>query len=145
MAGYTELVVNCDLKHDTPQGVILSLKCLLGQVGNSNQNCVEGQDLPFNLLKDNMRFSVDSESTLTYEQDTATYYLSIHADIKDYYGWIDRFLSWLAPYSNREGFVGYKYHYDTGKLALIFCDYNKAFLAEAISSGKTEITGSSHS
>jgi hypothetical protein len=109
MADYTEFVLNCEFGGDTPSPVIYSLKCLVAEPTQPIRNCLPGENLPQGLLQDNVYFALNGDSSLKFEEANGFHYLSVHAKIRDNNGYIEQFLSWIAPYSQREGFVGYVY------------------------------------
>lgn len=143
MSYYTELVLNCEFDKDTPHDVIHSLNCLLGEVSSSNQRSLTEENLPYGMLNSSKYFSLGSESVLRYEPANETHYLSVHANIKDYYGEIDRFLSWMALYSRRNGFVGYQYLTVSEMPTLIYFQNGKAYSVQVTLANKIEIAKNS--
>ncbi len=120
MGHYREFVLNCMFDKEVPQTVIDILKCLLGDNGYRGEVSLGDVTLPFGLLQDNAYGSANGDSFLKYDEAGSRYYLLVHTNTKD---GIEPFLAWIAPYSERHGFVGYMY-------ASTFSEWPKLILFE---------------
>lgn len=112
MGMYTELVLNCKIKKDTPQNVI---DILLGMFE-------DGHDEP-DILPEHEFFSCKRWASVgscsgfyfvpfklsSMQKLIDNYYISTRSDLKNYDGEIEKFIDWLMPYiDGYEGkFLGY--------------------------------------
>lgn len=112
MGMYTEIYVNVDLKKETPKEIIDILRHLCAE--DSTKEAEEFADKfgeRFCCLFHNMSYYTPYTQCgkVTYDEITEQYSLIGKGDIKDYWGDIDKFFEWIAPYVDGiEEFVGYE-------------------------------------
>lgn len=115
MGMYTELVCALELKQDTPDLVINTLKYMVGTLGELEETptheLFETDRWDFMLRGDSYYFEGVTNSNLykdTLIPQRPTYYLTIRCNFKNYDGEIEKFIDWITPYSHSTGFIGYK-------------------------------------
>ncbi len=129
MGMYTEIVVGCQLKIDTPKEVIEVLKYMI-------DHTEEKPYLPkhkfFKCSRWHMVASCgsyyfgvhDSHSLILYDDISKAYNLSIRANLKNYDNEITLFIDWLRPYidrgSGRREFFGYSIYEEADEPELYF-------------------------
>jgi len=93
---YTELILGCDLKKDTPSEVIDTILLLIGEAVKTKP-LIEFKRNPLN--GSSYYFGV-SESLTFFKRDELTkrWILSVRANIKNYDSDIEKFLAWIKPY-----------------------------------------------
>jgi len=112
MGMYTELVLNCRIKKDTPQEVI---NVLLGMFEDGHD---EPDILPEHEFFSCQRWRAIGSSNSFYfvpfalssmQKHLDSYYISTRSDLKNYNLEIQKFIDWLMPYiDNCDGeFIGY--------------------------------------
>ena len=115
MGMYTELVMGCELKKDTPAEVIETLKYMLGDneyLATVPVNKLFATDRwKVMLCCDSYYFDGDTHSTLRHDDINQGYHLTIRCNLKNYCGEIGKFLNWIYPYADTREFVGY-YRYE---------------------------------
>jgi hypothetical protein len=147
MGQYTEIFVNVDLREDTPEEIIDTLKCMV-----FNVSCVNNWDNDYfdhkvicyesdrfaELMNDKPRrfpwlFTNGSyytpytqASELSYDYNSKQWSLIGKGDIKNYCSSIETFFEWIAPYSDTE-FLGYSRYEGCDEPTLY---YRKDFLGE---------------
>lgn len=89
MSVYTELILGCSLKLDTPVEIIDSLKAL----GEGQQ--LKGQDFTSPFVHHSWSFPCYIPLTLTNER---LWVVNARGNLKNYTGNIDLFLTWLRPW-----------------------------------------------
>ena len=100
MGMYTELILGCELKEETPKEIIEAIKDLLG----NDQGKVEKAKNQIGLTRNpivgaSYYFGVSSsQSYFKVEPYANAYVLSTRSNIKNYSGDIETFLEWLEPH-----------------------------------------------
>lgn len=133
MGCFTEINVNFDLVKDTPKDVIDIMHYLI----LSNENETKPSVLPKHEFFECDRwdsvaccssyyFDRLSNSKMEYNEISKTYRVSIRTDLKNYDSEIEKFLDWLLPYINSNGFIGYKRHEDMDNPTLIYIEVDDA-------------------
>lgn len=59
---------------------------------------------------------------MEYDDISKTYRVSIRASLKNYDSEIEKFLDWLLPYIDTNGFIGYERHKDMDNPILIYIE-----------------------
>lgn len=93
MGMYTELILGCSLKEDTPKEAINHLKYMLSEeydYKRYGRNPLKGGSCYFAVNQ--------NVSILWYDSISNNYRLSARANIKNYDNEIEKFLHWLEPY-----------------------------------------------
>lgn len=133
MGMYTELVMACRLRKDTPEDVIKILKymCRTEDVELSDLKIPTNHDLftterwNWMLVCDSFYFSGDSHTTFsTYEGISKDHFLTVRSNLKNYNNEIENFLDWLSPYMKDHGFLGYMRFEATDTPTLFYRKYN---------------------
>lgn len=97
---YTELIFGAELKKDTPNDVIETLRYMIGEIEEKPKNS------PFEsfrnpLLGGSFYFAVSTAvSKMWQEEVDKSWRISTRANIKNYYGEIENFLEWIKPWIN---------------------------------------------
>lgn len=122
MGMYTELDFNSELRKDTPEQVIDTLKYMVGDVEEKpkylpDHELFSKKRWEYMLRMDSYYFDADTKSTLRFDDISDTYYLNIRCNLKNYDDEIESFIDWIMPYVKeykREGdFLGfYRYEED---------------------------------
>ena len=124
MGMYTELNINVELKDDTPKEVIEILKYMLDN--NLTKPELLSHDLFYtdrweHMLKgDSYYFDADTHSTLRYGEICESWYLNIQCNLKNYDNEIDKFINFITPYVDTDGFWGYKRYEEDDDPTLIY-------------------------
>lgn len=126
MGMYTEMVLNCTVKGDTPADVLAVLRYMFNDDDRPDENpdhaffrcdrwpmlggCSSHYFIPFALSK------IESP---TYVRD---HYLSTRSDLKNYDGEIDKFVDWVWPYVDASpgDFLGYKRYEEDDHPTLLY-------------------------
>lgn len=97
MGMYTELIFGAKLKKDTPESVINTLRYMIGDIDkpeilefDANRNPLIGGSYYFGVTR--------SVSNMYYNLTDKRWQISTRANIKNYEGEIDQFLTWIKPY-----------------------------------------------
>lgn len=120
MGMYTEIYVNVDLKSDTPDEVINTLRAIC----EKDQASPLLKDKParwFILFNSGSYYTPNTEcASLTFDTIGGNWSLIGKGDIKNYAGEIQQFFAWLMPYIDAgEGeFVGY-HRYEEDQLPVL--------------------------
>ena len=127
MGMYTEINVCFDLAKDTPKNVVSILHYL-----------IDGDDEPLDLPNheffkcdrwdmvarcDSYYFDGMTNSKIMFDNISKCYKVNIRANLKNYDNEIDKFLHWLTPYIDTEGFIGYTRYEEYNDPTLIYIDY----------------------
>ena len=127
MGMHTELVMACELKGNVPGEVIETLKYMVGDseyLATVPVHALFTADRWKSMLRcDSYYFDGDTHSTLRYDDIGKSYILNIRCNLKNYCSEIEKFLDWIIPYSNTNGFVGYtRYEEDENPTLIYFID-----------------------
>lgn len=135
MGMYTELVMGIQLKRNAPDDVIEMLNCMV--LGVEKPDIVPTHDL-FKTNRWNWMFSSssyyfdgDTHSTLRFDKICNVYVLTVRCDLKNYDSEVEKFLDWIAPYSDTCGFVGYTRYEEDDDPKLIYFNGGKVLYKEA--------------
>jgi len=109
MGMYTELSIGVEFKHDTPQAV---LDVIAFMATGEPEAFTPAFDHPL-FAADRWRFILrsggsyyfDAKSHLTWAFDDA-WYLTVRTNIKNYSSEWERFLAFIAPHLESDGFIG---------------------------------------
>lgn len=133
MGMYTELMLGVSFKSDTPENIIEILKGMC--------NYEEGDEILYkmefdSLLPDHPLFSTSrwtwmlrsgsyyfdalNVCELVYDDISASYYLTVITNLKNYTGEIEEFIDWITPYVDTQGFAGYKRYEESEHPTLIY-------------------------
>lgn len=127
------LQLNMNLKKNTPKYVINILNHLMG---NDKENSFGHFSFPDNeffrcdrfkfiFLCDSYYFDGYTNSGIEYDHIDEKYHIVVNSNLKNYDDEIDKFLNWIQPYIDTEGFLGYKRFETCNFPTLIFNDYYK--------------------
>jgi hypothetical protein len=131
MGWYTELVMAIELKRDTPPKIIEILEYLIHWDGElpeikSSHPLFETRNWESVIRGDSYYFPGKSNSTLEHDEMDKSYYLTVRSNLKNYYHEIEKFMHWLAPFSQTGTFTPPKNGFPpTGpgrRFAGYFCD-----------------------
>jgi len=127
MGIYTDFVIGCHLKAETPDEIIFEFRDWLGFQRDSTD--VRPSPQYYDALGASIADATNGYISCSFEQNqSGSYYLSLRTTIKSYYvGSIDEFLIRLAPYNDHDGYVGYTHHEFDENPLLIFFQKGKAF------------------
>ena len=64
-----------------------------------------------------------TNSKIMFDNISKCYKVNIRANLKNYDNEIDKFLHWLTPYIDTEGFIGYTRYEEYDDPTLIYIDY----------------------
>ena len=125
MGMYTELNIGVAFKEDTPSSVINILKHMLNE---DEPDYYELTDHPlfktarWNLMLvcDSYYFDGQTDSSLIYDDISNQYYLNVRCNLKNYDNEIDKFMDFIQPYLDTNGFLGYKRYEEDGDPTLIY-------------------------
>lgn len=126
MGMYTELVMAVQLKKNTPEDVIETLKYMVGDIDYLAtvpiHDLFETARWRSMLRSNSYYFDGDTLSTMRYDDISRAYHLTIRCNLKNYDSEIEKFLDWIAPYSCTTGFVGYGRYEEAESPTLIYFD-----------------------
>lgn len=117
MGCFTEINVNFDLVEDTPEDVVNIMHYLI----LTNRNETKPSVLPKHEFFECDRWD-NIDSKMEYDDISKTYRVSIRANLKNYDSEIEKFLDWLLPYIDTNGFIGYEKHEDMDDPILIYIE-----------------------
>ncbi len=145
MGAYTELVLSCDLKGDMPPEAINTMKWWFREVDKTLSPLIDLTHDPivasldygiletgYPVFNEERQFSLDASYSDIYA-------LNVFTGLKNS-GELERFLYWLAPYSETQGFVGYEKCEVGEDPKIIYFFAGKAYLAEVNSQNRVEVT-----
>ena len=101
MGMYTELHFNAELKKDTPEEVIETLRKMVNGAAIENppdHELFQTSRWSFMLCCDSYYFSSDTHSTLRFDEISKSWFLCIRSNLKNYGGEIEKFIDWIHPY-----------------------------------------------
>lgn len=100
MGLYTELIFGAELKKDTPNEVIESLKYMLGEIENKPANFPLPDGRCERLFKSvSYHFAIsNSVNKMWFDNIDNRWHLSTRSNIKNYRQEIQTFLEWIKPY-----------------------------------------------
>lgn len=138
MGQHTAFIMKCELKADTPQQVIDTLKFM-----TSPNDEEELDNLPDHPLFETEEWEYmlwtgggilwNPKSSLNYNNNNKTYSLNIRCSVKDEGGHQVRlFLHWITPFSSTEGFLGFFHpEYEPIQSRILF-ENGRAYIVEPI-------------
>lgn len=113
MSEHTAFVMSCELKKNTPQQVIDTLR-YMSNLYNDYEEFDNYPSHPFfeteeweHILGAAGGLLWDAKSTFAYDDITKVYRLNIRCSFKDHEYQIPLFLQWLSPYIRSKGYLGY--------------------------------------
>lgn len=122
MGMYTEIYVNVDLKKETPECVLNTLKAMCEHDHNSEH--LEGKpDRWVYLFADGSYYTpLTSCAMLTFDTTRGSHSLLGKGDIKNYGGEIEAFFDWIKPWVDgiSGDFIGYSRYEEEQKPTLYF-------------------------
>lgn len=129
MGCFTEINVNFDLVKDTPEDVVNIMHYLILTNGNETKPSILPKHEFFKCDRwDSIAccfsyyFDGLTNSQMKYDDISKTYRVSIRASLKNYDCEIEKFLDWLLPYIDTNGFIGYERHEDMDNPTLIYIE-----------------------
>lgn len=96
MGTYTELILGCHLKTETPESVINAIKDLIGDSTYAVIDPERSEQNP--LLGEQSSYFPLGQADIEYRDFEKQYSLSSRANLKDYCGQVEHFLEWLRPW-----------------------------------------------
>lgn len=137
MGQHTAFIMKCELKADTPQQVIDTLKFM-----TSPNDEEEFDNFPDHPLFETEEWEYmldiaggalwDPNSTLKYFKRSNSYTLKVRTSVKDHEYQIQKFLHWIAPYSRTSGFVGaIRPEYEPLETRILF-ENGRAYLVQPV-------------
>ena len=127
MGMYTELVLGVDLKRDTPEIVIRTLKKMLSMKDEEEIELPDHELFKlstgrwtFMLRCDSYYFAGTTNSEMHCDHITKRHELSVRCNLKNYEREIELFLDWIKPYVEDRGFAGYKRYEECDEPELIY-------------------------
>jgi len=129
MGMYTEIFVNVDLKQNTPEDVIDTLKamCFFVPISDDEHDTALA-DKPgrWNYLFSDGSYYTPNTScrNFTFDDISGSYSLLGKGDIKNYNGEIEEFFEFIAPHVEDIGFIGYSRYEEADVPTLYFVDKN---------------------
>lgn len=126
MGMYTELVLGFQLKPDTPEPIIKILKFMVGDIEDRNE--IETTDHPlFETGRWDIMFQCNSFFFPGYFGGDLKYdygwYLSVYSNFKNYDDEIAKFLDFIQPWVETDGFIGYMRYEEHDDPTLIYNDF----------------------
>ena len=129
MGMYTQLVLGVELKTGTPETVINILEHMIRH-GSKDQRITLPDHEFFQCNRWNFMLCYDSyyfdwQTRFNLDRDDLyknrpKYFLTGCSNLKNYDGEIAKFLSWLAPYIDTNGFLGFTRYEEAGTPTLIY-------------------------
>ena len=119
MGMYTEIFVNADLKPETPDEVIATLKAMCEKDADSPH--LEGRPVRWPYLFNGGSFYVPCTecALLTYSDERESYSLLAKGDIQNDDGEIQQFFEFIKPWCEHD-FIGYMRYEENREPKLIF-------------------------
>lgn len=125
MGMYTELVLAAKIKPDNK--VIQTLNYMLGETEYlpvwENEPLFLTERFHYMLRCDSFYFDGQTDSKLFVDnlyKDKPMYYLNVRCNFKNYDMEINKFLEWLCPYIETDGFLGYERYEEFENPTLIY-------------------------
>ena len=113
MGMYTELVCAFNLRKDVPQNVIDILQYMTMTRSGENLNFQLPDHPLFSTARwstmlccDSFYFPGESHSQLEYDSIIG-WWMTIRCNLKNYDNEIQKFIDWVRPYMDTNGFIGY--------------------------------------
>lgn len=128
MGMYTELHFNSELKKNTPENVLNTLKYMISGEESIKPTALPDHDLfeterwEVLFLMDSYYFDADTHCTLRHDTISDTYYLCVRSNLKNYGSEIEKFIDWIMPYLDKfEGdFLGFYRYEESEQPTLIY-------------------------
>lgn len=125
MGMYTELVCAIELKRDTPEFVLSTLRYMLhdsddDQLTLPKHPLFKTDRWQYMLNGDSYYFSGKTNTRLTWDKIVSSYYLTIRCNLKNYNDEIGKFMDWISQYADEHGFVGYTRYEEADDPILIY-------------------------
>ena len=126
MGMYTEFHFNAELNSNAPKEIINILEYMIGD--NSimpelpSHPLFETSRWQYMLQMDSYYFSAETHSTLHFDDIANAYYLCIRCNLKNYDNEIEKFVSWIMPYLDKQpgSFLGFSRYEETEVPTLIY-------------------------
>lgn len=129
MGMYTEFNAAMCFKKETPSGVIKIIQCLLGEEKwpeiLPDHDFFKCERFCMTLTCGSYYFPSISDSKMKRDHIDREYHLNIRSNLKNYDNEIEKFLDYIRPYIETEGFLGYMRYEDSEEPTLIYCDSGK--------------------
>lgn len=129
MGMYTELNLGVRFYEDTPQNIIDILKYMLddspvrfdyNKPQLPNHPLFETERWSIMLCCDSYYFDGQTDSSLHYDDISNSYFLNVRCNLKNYDCEIAKFLDFIQPYLETDGFLGYTRYEDDDDPVLIY-------------------------
>lgn len=121
MGMYTEIYVNVDLKKETPEAVIETIKAICE--GDCDSKYLKDKPRRWSMLFSNGSYYTPSTccSSLTYDSIAKSYSLIGKGDIKNGDNEIEQFFEFVKPWCDNN-FIGYHRHEEDRDPILVYSD-----------------------
>jgi hypothetical protein len=145
MGIWTEAVITCILREDTPQQVVDVLNYLNNPIEDYQHidtplhPFFQRADWYMTLAMDCAYFPGETVYILKPSESSNAYHLTLRCKVK-YGELVTGLLHWLAPYIATQGFIGYKREDELEAIILIYVKNYKAYYAEITSMQWREVT-----
>lgn len=130
MGMYTELNIGLELSKDTPEEVINIINYMISGEGSDmpttpNHPLFSTDRWDFMLTCSSYYFNAQPVHKFEYDEIGECWFLTSISNLKNYNSEIEKFLDWISPYINDNGFFGYmRYEEDDFPTLLINDKYN---------------------
>lgn len=126
MGMYTELNIGVEFVEDIPENVVNILKFMVGDITDEPETTdhplFETERWRMMLCSDSAYFAGHTDSSLQYDDISRTYNLNVRCNLKNYDDEINQFLSFIRPYLETTGFLGYTRYEEDENPRLIYND-----------------------
>lgn len=129
MGMYTELVCAFELKKDTPEKVIETLKYMLDysdeDIKTPDHELFKTHRWEFMLRSDSYYFTGTTDSSMRKDDIADSYIVNVRCNLKNYDDEIEKFLDWIKPYISKDymeerEFIGYSRYEEAERPTLIY-------------------------
>lgn len=129
MGMYTELNLGLCFKENTPDEVINTIQCLLGdkEWGDKlpNHKLFQCDRFRMVLTCDSYYFDGITDSKMEFDNADNCYHLNVRSNLKNYGNEIENFVDYISPYIETDGFIGYMRYEESEHPTLIYCNNGK--------------------
>ena len=129
MGMYTEINLGLCFKKDTPDEIINTIWCLLGEKEWEkelpNHKFFKCDRFKMVLTCDSYYFDSITDSKMEFDEIDNKYHLNVRSNLKNYNDEIGEFIDYISPYIETDGFIGYMRYEECDNPTLIYCNSGK--------------------
>jgi len=126
MGTYTEMYLGVELKKDTPDDVLHTLRTMLegkGEPPHVAHPLFKTERWPWMLRSDSYYFDAAPVYSFEYDDSCGSWFLTFVANVKNYCDEWKEFIDWLGPWIYSTGHIGHRRHEACDLPTILFRNY----------------------